>query len=110
MDIKNTFLNGAFLENEMIYMKLPPGMELTNEKGKVLKLLKPLYGLRQSARHWYSQLWGVLRDGLGMNHCEVDQAVFYRHEDNKLIIIVTHVDDLTIIASSTCRNYIRLIM
>jgi hypothetical protein len=101
VDIKNAFLNGAFLENETIYMKMPLGMELTREKGKVLKLLKPLYGLRQSARHWYSRLWGVLRDGLRMKRCEVDQAAFYRRKDNKLIIIVAHIDDLTIIASST---------
>ena len=66
VDIKNVFLNGAFEDNEMIYMKLLPATELTKEKGKVLRLLKPLYGLSQSAQHWYSCLWGVLRDGLKM--------------------------------------------
>ena len=60
VDIKNAFLNGSFEENEMIYMKLPPGIELMKERGKVLRLAKPLYGLHQSARHWYSRLWGVM--------------------------------------------------
>ena len=72
VDIKNTFLNGKFEEQEVIYMKLPPGVKLTQEKGKVLRLLKLLYGLRQSARHWYKRLWGVLDKGLGMSKCEVD--------------------------------------
>ena len=48
VDIKNAFLNGKFEEKEVIYMKLPPGVELTKEKGKVLCLLKPLYSLCQS--------------------------------------------------------------
>ena len=78
VDIKNVFLNGVFLENKTIHMKLPPGTELTNKKGKVLKLLKPLYRLQQSACHWYSCLWSILRDGLRMKRCEVDQAAFYR--------------------------------
>jgi hypothetical protein len=35
-----------------------------------------------------------------MKRCEVDQAVFYRSEAKTLIVIVAHVDDLTIVASS----------
>ena len=35
-----------------------------------------------------------------MKRCDVDQAVFYRHQDGQLIIIVASVDDLTIIAST----------
>ena len=100
VDIKNAFLNGKFEEQEVIYMKLPPGVELTKEKGKVLRLLKPLYGLRQSARHWYKWLWGVLNKGLGMLKCEVDQATFYWCKDSHIIIIIMHVNDLTITASS----------
>ena len=93
-------MNGKFEEQEVIYMKLPPRVKLTKEKGKVLRLLKPLYGLRQSAHHWYKRLWGVLNKGLGMLKCEVDQATFYWRKDSDIIIIVVHVDDLTIAASS----------
>ena len=82
-------------------MKLPPGVEITKDRGKVLKLLKPLYGLRQSACHWYSHLWRVLHDGLQMKQCKVDQAAFYRQEGGGSIIVITHVDNLTIITSST---------
>jgi hypothetical protein len=100
VNIKNAFLNGKFEEKEVIYMKLPPGVELTKEKGKVLRLLKPLYGLRQSACHWYKWLWGVLSKGLGMLKCEVDQAAFYWRKGDEIIIIVVHVDDLMIVTSS----------
>jgi hypothetical protein len=35
-----------------------------------------------------------------MKRCEVDQAAFYRREEGNLIIIVAHIDNLTIITSS----------
>ena len=100
VDVKNVFLNGKFEDNETIHMRLPPGIEIMKEDGKVLKLSKLLYGLRQSARHWYSHLWRILCEGLCMKQCEVDQAAFYRCEEGNLIIIIAHVDDLTIITSS----------
>jgi hypothetical protein len=100
VDIKNAFLNRKFEDNEIIHMKLPPGIEITKDGGKVLKLLKPLYGLHQSIRHWYSHLWRILREGLQMKRCEVGQAVFYGREEGGIIVIVAHIDDLTIITSS----------
>lgn len=35
-----------------------------------------------------------------MSVCEVDQAVFFRRDAKELIVIVVHVDDLTIVAST----------
>ena len=100
IDIKNAYLNGEFIEDEVIYMKQPPAVEITDDRSKVLRLLRPLYGLKQSARHWYHRLWGALRDRLQMQRCEVDQAVYFFRDGDQLIIIVAHVDDLTIITSS----------
>ena len=84
----------------MIYMRLPPGITLTETKGLVLRLLKPIYGLRQSGRLWYHKLWEILCDVLGMKHCEVDQAVFYRVEGESVMIIISHVDDLMLVGST----------
>lgn len=100
VDVKSAYLNGEFEENEVIYMRLPPGLNLTSNPRLALRLLKPLYGLRQSARHWYRKFWKILRELLRMKQCDVDQAVFFRVEGKDLIIIVTHVDDLTIVTST----------
>lgn len=82
-------------------MRVPPGLEISKKSPRTaLRLLRPLYGLRQSARHWYRKFWSILRSALGMAQCDVDQAVFFRMNDLGVIIIVAHVDDLTIVAST----------
>ena len=56
MDVKSAYLH-APLEEE-IYVKPPPGFEAVDESGGKLvwKLLKSLYGLKQSGRNWHNHL------------------------------------------------------
>lgn len=100
LDVKSAYLNGEFEENEVIWMAVPPGTDLTSDKSLALRLLRPLYGLKQSARHWHKKLLRVLQEKLAMSQCDVDQAVFFRVQDTDLIVIVVHVDDLTVVAST----------
>jgi len=48
MDVKNAFLHGDL--HDEVYMHVPPGFETNQTKGKVLRLHKSLYGLKQSPR------------------------------------------------------------
>ena len=66
-----------------------------------MRLKRPIYGLRQSGRYWYIKFGSTLKAILGMQRCEVDHSVFYRHQGNKLIIIITSVDDLTTLTSTS---------
>ncbi|HEV7735797.1 MAG TPA: reverse transcriptase domain-containing protein, partial [Chlamydiales bacterium] len=102
VDVKSAYLNGKFEDEEVIYMRLPPGIDITQEKGVALLLVKPIYGLRQAARRWYNRLLGIVDDELEMEQCSVDQAVFFRIDTQKsgLIVILTHVDDLTIVTTT----------
>lgn len=56
-DIKTAFLYGD-LEEE-IFMRQPCGFEIA--KGKVCKLKKSLYGLKQAARSWNQKLHDALK-------------------------------------------------
>ncbi|KAE8719636.1 Mediator of RNA polymerase II transcription subunit 23 [Hibiscus syriacus] len=60
LDIKNAFLNGN-LEEE-VYMRIPPGVK--SNTGKACRLLKSLYGLKQSPRAWFDRFTKVIiQDG-----------------------------------------------
>jgi hypothetical protein len=48
MDVKSVFLNGDLKEE--VYVHQPPGFAIPDKEGKVLRLRKALYGLRQVPR------------------------------------------------------------
>jgi hypothetical protein len=100
IDIKGAYLNGILTPNEVIYMKQPPGYPLSNSPGKVCRLRKTLYGLKQSGRRWYQRLVEIMVDNLGFARCDVDQAVFFRRRGKELMIVLVHVDDCTIVATA----------
>ena len=58
VDIKNTYLNAPL--KEVIFMKPPKGVLKPGQEGKVLRLLKGLYGLKQAGRGWYLEMARVL--------------------------------------------------
>ncbi len=101
IDIKGAYLNGELTKDEVIYMKQPPGYSVSDPNGTnlVCHLQKTLYGLKQSGRRWYQKLVEIM-DQLGFKRCEVDQAVFYRQGEEKLIIVLVHVDDCTIVVKT----------
>ena len=63
VDVKSAYLNA--LLKEMIYMKVPRGVLKPGEEGKVLRLLKGLYGLKQAGRGWYMEMMRVFIKELG---------------------------------------------
>ena len=98
IDIKGAYLNGKLTEKETIYMCQLPGYQ---QGMMVCKLYKTLYGLKQSGCQWYQKLVVIMTE-LRISRCEVDQAVFYCRDEGKgiLVIILVHVDDCSIVASS----------
>ncbi|CAM8900151.1 unnamed protein product [Rhodiola kirilowii] len=54
MDVKTAFLYGD-LEEE-IYMKQPEGFVMPAQEPRVCKLVKPLYGLKQTPMQWHQKI------------------------------------------------------
>lgn len=94
LDIKNAFLNGE-LEEE-VYMGIPPGLESARTSGKVCRLRKSLYGLKQSPRAWFDRLTRVVK-GDGFIQCQTDHTMFIKHsQEGKLALFIVYVDDIII--------------
>jgi hypothetical protein len=60
VDISNAFVHGSLEEDEQIYMRQPSGFKEKGKEGKVCKLQKSLYGLRQAPRIWRNLLEQIL--------------------------------------------------
>ena len=82
-------------------MQHPPGYKAQGVGCLMLCLLKTLYNLKQSGQHWYQKLSSIFAS-LSFKQCSIDQAIFYKtnKEQNALTVVVVHVDDCMITASS----------
>ena len=100
LDVKNAFLNGDL--QETIYMDPPPGFRAEGEcSGKVCKLRKSLYGLKQSPRAWFSRFSNVVLS-MGFIRCHSDHTCFIRRRpDGRCIILSVYVDDIIITGNDT---------
>jgi transposase InsO family protein len=100
IDIKGAYLNGTLKDDEVLYLRHPPGYTAPNAGKQVLRLLKALYGLKQAGRRWYQTFTDILVQ-LGFTQCSVDQAVYHKSNASarELMVIAVHVDDCTIAAS-----------
>jgi hypothetical protein len=80
------------------YRELPSN--LTNKRLVVCKLLKPLYGTKQGAHDWYTELRRIfVMYGYSVSHA--DEAIFYKFNGDDYTIVAAATDDFTIIGNST---------
>ena len=89
-DIKSAFLQGSEMTRD-VWVKPPKeaGMQ-----GKLWKLRKCLYGLRDASRAWYERVADKL-EAAGFKRSDYDAGLFFKHNSQgKLIGVVgLHVDD-----------------
>jgi hypothetical protein len=90
MDIKEVYLNGIL--QETVYMKQPEGFG--DGTGRVCKLIKTLYGLKQSGHEWNKQLDEKLRCH-GYKRLTSDPCAYVRWDGDDVAIITVWVDDGT---------------
>ena len=76
---------------ETVYMRIPPPYD-QKHPGKVYKLKKCLYGLKQAAREWQKFCQGIMESN-GGKCCPRDQALYIFRQGKAFLIIATHVDD-----------------
>lgn len=96
LDVKTAYLNGHL--NEEIYMCAPEGY-VSETSGKVLKLNKAVYGLKQSALAWYERVSDVLCKNEYKN-CIQEPCLFIKMCKDIKIIIALYVDDFLIFSNS----------
>ena len=80
-------------------MEQPDGFVLDGQEGKVCKLLKSLYGLRQAPKQWHEKFERTLTS-TGFVANEADKCVCYRHGGGEGVILCLYVDDILIFGTN----------
>ncbi|XP_066377442.1 uncharacterized mitochondrial protein AtMg00810-like [Miscanthus floridulus] len=93
LDVKNAFLHGDLKEE--VYMEVPPGYSKPEMVGKVCRLKKSLFGLKQSPRAWFDRFRRALC-AMGYKQCNGDHTIFYKHFGRKITVLAVYVDDIII--------------
>ncbi|PNX81977.1 retrovirus-related Pol polyprotein from transposon TNT 1-94, partial [Trifolium pratense] len=90
LDVNTAFLHGDLQEN--VYMKIPDGVRC-NKPNQVCKLLKSLYGLKQTSRKWYEKLTSLLfREGYKQSTS--DYSLFTLNQQNNFTALLIYVGDV----------------
>ena len=89
-DVEQAFVQSKL--DEKVFLRLPRGC--CRLSGKIGRLNKSLYGLKQASRSWHAHLTTCLKT-LGFQQCLADACVFPLVEEGRVAIIkVVHVGDI----------------
>ena len=96
IDVNIAFLNGE-LDDE-IYMEQPKGFSTLGQERKVCKLVKSLYGLKQSQKEWDGKFDNVMiSQGFKINEC--DNYVYVKDREHGYVIVCLYINDMLIFGS-----------
>ena len=96
VDVKSTYLNAPL--KETIYMKALRGVLKQGQEGKVLRLKKGLYGLKQAGRGWYLEMSRVFLKELGFTRSAIDHLMFFHHDGEAHTIVTVATDNMAIMS------------
>ena len=99
IDISNAYLNGELESDHNVYMRQPEGFQQYGPNGEwlVCRLIKGLYGLKQSGRLWYHKLEETLKT-MGFSQIRSDPSIYVWFSDSVCVILPVFVDDITIVS------------
>jgi hypothetical protein len=96
LDMKSAFMNGDLQEE--VYVTQPPSFERDGKKGKVYRLHKALYGLRQAPRTKNHKLDATLKE-LGFSSSPSEHAMYAHGQGRSRLLLGIYVDDLIVTAA-----------
>ncbi|KAK8554367.1 hypothetical protein V6N12_031331 [Hibiscus sabdariffa] len=96
MDVKIAFLNGKLEED--VYMTHPEGFVTPKNAGKVCKLQRSIYGLKQASRSWNLHFNDAIKE-FGFIRNEDEPCVYKKFSGSTVSFLILYVDDILIIGN-----------
>ncbi|KAK8516623.1 hypothetical protein V6N12_049345 [Hibiscus sabdariffa] len=96
MDVKTAFLNGKLEED--VYMTQPEGFVTPENAGKVCKLQRSIYGLKQASRSWNLRFNEAIQE-FGFIRNEDEPCVYKKFSGSIVSFLILYVDDILVIGN-----------
>jgi Reverse transcriptase (RNA-dependent DNA polymerase) len=96
MNVKTAFLNGNLEED--VYMIQPTGFEDPKNTGKICKLLKSIYGLKQVSRSWNLRFLEEVKK-FDFIKCEEESCVYRKTSGSVIAFLILYVDDILLMGN-----------
>ncbi|GJW05431.1 zinc finger, CCHC-type containing protein [Tanacetum coccineum] len=92
--MENKYIQNDELDEE-VYMNKPQGLIMPGNEDKVCKLIKSLYGLKQTLKQWHQKFDEVVLSGYLFN--QADKCVYRKFDESgKGDLVCLYVDDMLI--------------
>ncbi|KAL4323733.1 hypothetical protein GQ457_11G029180 [Hibiscus cannabinus] len=91
MDVKTVFLKGKLEED--VYMTQPKGFVTPENVGKVCKLQRSIYGLKQASRSWNLRFNEAIQE-FGFIRNEDETCVYKKFSGSIVSFLILYVDDV----------------
>jgi len=98
VDVKAAFLNSPLKDDEIIYMRRPPGLN-DSHMPKIVRLKKCIYGMKQASAYFHAHSDAVLKS-FGCVPTEEDDCCYTLNHQGQTAIIIKHVDDFGLMSKS----------
>ncbi|KAK8656739.1 hypothetical protein V6N13_098677 [Hibiscus sabdariffa] len=96
MDVKTAFLNGKLEED--VYMTQTEGFVTLENAGKVCKLQRSIYGLKQASQSWNLHFNDAIKE-FGFIRNEDEPCVYKKFSGSIVSFLILYVDDILIIGN-----------
>src|SRR3954463_16805036 len=96
IDVTTAFLNGHLEED--VYMIQPEGFVSPEDAGKVCKLQRAIYGLKQASQSWNKHFDEVIKVFRFIKN-EEESCVYKKVSGSARVFLVLYVDDILLIGN-----------
>jgi hypothetical protein len=97
MYVKTAFFNGSLTED--VYMTKPEGFVDTKNAGKICKLHKSIYGLKQASQSWNIHFDEVIK-GFGFIKNVEEPCIYKKIRWSVIVFLIMYVDDILLIRNN----------
>ncbi|GKE56273.1 retrotransposon protein, putative, ty1-copia subclass [Tanacetum coccineum] len=97
MDVKTAFLNGRL--NNDVYMVQPEGFLNPKHPGRVCKLQRSIYGLKQASRSWNKRFDEEIKK-YGFTQNPDEPCVYKRVSGSIIVFLILYVDDILLMGNN----------